>query len=156
MLDVSFANLIIAPEYSLDLTDNKKVQYVRMNELRQYVTLSVSHPLADVGPDDLERLSDERFLAVPYQDAIYSRDILNMICRQNGLSPKSVECPPNIPTLLHGIEMEKYVSVLWRTTAENGRLKYIPLPHVESPLHTVIAWSPDRLTRSASLFLEMI
>ena len=156
MLDVGFANLIIAPEYSLNLADNKKVQHVRMNELRQFITLSVSHPLADVGPDELEQLSGERFLAVPYQDSLYSRDLLTMICRQNGLFPNTVECPPNIPTLLHGIEMEKYVSVLWKTSAENGHLKYIPLPHVENPLHAVIAWSPDRLTRAAGLFLEMI
>ncbi len=156
MLDVGFANLIIAPEYSLNLQDSKKVQFVQMNELRQYVTLSSTHPLADVGPDELERLSGERFLAVPYQDSLYSKDIMAATCRQNGMHPKIIECPPNIPTLLHGIEMEQYVSVLWKTTAEGGRLKYIPLPHVAPPLHAVIAWAPDRLTRAAGLFLDLI
>ena len=44
----------------------------------------------------------------------------------------------------------------WKTTAEGGRLKYIPLPHVAPPLHAVIAWAPDRLTRAAGLFLDLI
>ena len=156
MLDVGFANLIIAPEYSLNLSDSKKVRFVRMNELRQFITLSSSHPLADIRDDELERLSGERFLAVPYQDSLYSKDLMAATCRQIGLYPKMVECPPNIPTLLHGLEMEQYVSILWKTTAEGGRLKYIPLPHLEAPLRTVIAWSPDRLTRAASLFLDLI
>ena len=156
MLDVGFANLIIAPEYSLNLSGNKNVNYIRMNELRQFITLSSSHPLADIREDELEQLSGERFLAVPYQDSLFSKDLMAATCRQNGLHPRVIECPPNVPTLLHGIEMEKYVSILWKTTAEGGRLKYIPLTRTDPPLHAVVAWTPDRLSRAASLFLDLI
>ncbi|MBR6951120.1 MAG: LysR family transcriptional regulator [Oscillospiraceae bacterium] len=156
MLSVGFVNLVIAPEYSLSPELDANYQFTRLNELKQYVTMADDHPLAGISPDEFHRLNDQHFLAVPYQGSLYSKDLLNRVCHQNGIEPGSMECPPNVPTLLHGLEMEKYVTVFWKTTAENGKLVYIPLPRVEPPLRAVIAWSPDRLTRAASLFLDML
>ena len=156
ILDLSFVDLVVAPDYSLSLANSKKYQFRTLYEIRQYITMSSSHPLAGIGPEDFTLLNGEFFLAMPYQNSLVSRDLLLMVCHQNGFHPENVECPPNVPTLLHGLEIEKYVSVFWKTTAEGGKLHYIPLPHVDPPLHSVLAWAPDRLTRTADLFLSLL
>ena len=156
MLDVGFVNFVVAPEPSLSITKNSSFQYSKLSDIRQYIAISSVHPLAGIGPDDLSQLSKEKFLAMPYQSSLYSKDLLRLQCRHNGIHPKSIECPPNVPTLLHGLRMDGYASIIWKTTAQNGSLNYIPLPNEDPPLRTVLAWIPERMSRAAELFLDML
>ena len=155
-LDVGWVDLVIAPEWSIDR--NKQICQKTICELRQAVTISAAHPLAQSDDLDFNLLSECNFLAVPYQDILYSKELLAMLCRKNGITPRSIDCPPNFATALHSAILGNTVTVAWPVnvgSAQTG-LKFYPLPNTQMPLHAVVAWSPDRLTRASRLFLSAL
>lgn len=154
-LDVGRVDVIVAPEWSISM--DKAIALKPICELRQYITMSASHPLAKSDELDFSLLGDYDFLAIPYQNVGNSKERLALLCRQNGITPKSIDCPHNFYTTLHSALIGNSITVSWPLDVDMAQqsLKYYPLPNVQPSLQAVVAWSPDRLTRALQLFLSM-
>lgn len=155
-LNTGLINIIIAPEYSL--AKNVGITIRRIAEIPQYVTLSADHPLAQGDTLDIDALNQEIFLALPYTDSDFDRELCYSLCWQNGIAPKVVEFPPNYATVLHSIKNNHRVSITWKLNWESGGagLKYYPLKKLDNPLYAVIAYHPDRLSRVEKHFVAML
>ena len=155
-LQIGFFNLIVAPSFSLAKTQNLTVR--RLGEVPLYITMSSDHPLAKQGALQLDALSKESFIAVPYVDELYDKGLVLDQCRQNGFVPKSVGRPPNFQTVVHALKNGSGLSICWklRFASNDTGLKFFPLLNLREPLYTVIAWRPERLSHTARDFIAML
>ncbi len=156
-INIGFSDIVIAPDYSLPEINTDLYKTSCVSEIKQYVTMSANCPLAKQKHFDYSALNSENFLCVPYGSGSYSKELLFNLCHQNGFSPARIEYPPNYHTLLHSISNGISMSITWRFSGDSvsDKFVYFPLESVTPPLHAVIAWRPDRITRAANEFLSL-
>ena len=156
-LQIGFVNLMVAPSFSLAKTQN--IAMKRISDIKLNFVMASDHPLAKQSVVPMEALNHEAFLAVPYADDTYDREVLVNQCRQNGFVPKSIDRPPNFQTILHSLmSSSKYLSIFWNVNYPDdiGLHKFFPVPTLSEPLNAVIAWRPDRISHTARDFIELL
>jgi DNA-binding transcriptional LysR family regulator len=154
---LEFGEADIAFSHNFAVSDIPRVTYKRISEYTLWLAMSEQHPLAAYDALQPDRLSEVTFYAVPQSTESVAAESIIRRCNEYGFTPKHIEFLENFPTLLHLLSEQRGVSICGRfKKATSNDLKYLSLPSETNRTYVVVAWYPDRLTKEARNFINML
>lgn len=145
----------VAVTLSFHLGEFSDISYLKLEQRRHYVTMSINHKLANEKKLKLEDLKNETFLLL--EEAVRNLDLLKPLYHKDTSFKPTIKYLPNNETILKNIEFGLGISFYDKSIGETraGKLKFVPYEESEE-FYLVCVWRKDNPNKALPLFIELL